>query len=142
MRGTFNTCKNLIDMYSIPYGVTNMYGTFAGCSNLINTVNIPNSIRNISNMFKGCSSLTKVPTIPNSVIVLVATFKGCSDLQGVLEINANVTGKQLGEEFYNNIDYHNCLVDATNNEGIKLKLTGSCPVLQQIVENANNPNIT
>ena len=142
MRGTFNTCKNLIDMYSIPYGVTNMYGTFAGCSNLINTVNIPNSIRNISNMFKGCSSLTKVPTIPNSVIVLVATFKGCSDLQGVLEINANVTGKQLGEEFYNNIDYHNCLVDATNNEGTKLKLTGSCPVLQQIVENANNPNIT
>ena len=49
---------------------------------------------------------------------------------------------KLGEEFYNNTDYYNCLLDATTNSGITLKVTGTCSVLQEIVDNANNPNIS
>lgn len=142
MLGTFLECSKLTNVVNIPNSVTNMYSTFKGCTSLIKAPIIPNSVTDMGNTFSNCTSLIEAPTIPNSVTVLVATFKGCSNLQGTLEINANVTGKQLGEEFYNNIDYNNCLVGATNNVGLKLKLTGSCPVLQQIVENANNPNIT
>ena len=92
--------------------------------------------------FENCTSLEQAPTIPNSVTVLVNTFRGCSNMQGIIEINANVTGAILGEEFYNNIDYFNCLLEATTKVGIKLKVTGSCTVLNNIVSNANNPNIT
>ena len=142
MQHTFRECSSLLKVPSIPNSVKNMLETFNGCTSLAIAPQIPNSVINMYGTFRGCTSLSKPPTIPNRVTVLVATFSGCSNLQGTLEINANVIGKQLGEEFGNNIDYYNCLLDATTNSGLKLKVTGSCPVLQQIVENANNPNIT
>ena len=73
---------------------------------------------------------------------MYATFSACNNLHGNIEINANVTGAQLGEESNNYIDYNNCLVGSTTTKGLTLKVTGSCPVLKEIVLNANNPNIT
>ena len=139
---TFNECTSLITAPEIPNGVTNMDGTFSGCTSLKEAPKIPNSVTNMYNTFRNCTSLITAPEIPNSVSVLVATFRGCSNLQGNIEINANVTGKQLGEEYYNNIDYNNCLFETTTNPDITLKVTGTCSVLQQIVDNANNPNIS
>ena len=142
MYATFEECISLKTAPSIPNSVTNMYNTFGGCTSLRTAPVIPNSVTNMYNTFRGCTSLRTAPVIPNSVKVLVATFRGCSNLQGSIEINANVTGAQLGEEFYNNIDYYNCLLDATTNSDITLKVTGTCSVLQEIVDNANNPNIS
>ena len=139
---TFVGCTSLVDAPIIPDKVTNMYLTFEGCTSLVKAPSIPDSVINMYSTFRGCTSLITAPIIPNSVKVLVATFKGCSNLQGSIEINANVTGEQLGEEFYNNTDYYNCLLDATTNSGITLKVTGTCSVLQEIVDNANNPNIS
>ena len=142
MYGTFSECTSLAIAPEIPNSVTNMKDTFSECTSLATAPEIPNSVTNMYGTFYKCTSLTTAPVIPNSVTVLVKTFKGCNNLQGSIEINANVTGKQLGEDLYNNIDYMNCLFEATTNPGLTLKVTGSCPVLQQIVENANNPNIT
>lgn len=165
MYGTFTNCSHLVNTVSIPNTVTNMYGTFSGCSSLVyapklseNTSimtstfkdcsslkiapEIPNKVTNMYTTFAECTSLTTASTIPNSVTVLCATFKNCSNLQGILEINANVNGIQLGSEYFNNIDYNNCLLGASTNSGINLKLTGSCPVLSQIISNAKNSNIT
>lgn len=138
----FQGCSSLMTAPEIPNSVTDMYGTFDGCSSLTTAPVIPNGVINMYGTFRNCTSLTTAPVIPNSVTVLVATFRGCSNLQGSVEINANVSGKILGEEFSNNIDYLYCFYEATTNPGLTLKVTGSCPVLQQIVENADNPNIT
>ncbi len=168
MRGTFNSCQNLTKMPSIPSNVINMYGSFSGCTNLTETCPIPDSVINMGGTFYQCSSLTiapkisnnamsmymtfqactsleVAPKIPESVTILCYTFCNCNNLQGTLEINANVTGKQLipePPEFLECIDNLNCLSGATTNPGIKLTVTGSCPVLNQIVYDANNSNIT
>ena len=165
MESTFYFCSNLTDVTNIPENVltlnrtfynctrmeyapkinskvlTDMTGTFENCTSLTNAPEIPNGVENMYKTFRNCTSLKTAPTIPNSVTVLVATFRGCSNLQGIIEINANVTGARLGEEFYNNIDYTNCLLEATTNPEITLKVTGNCTVLQEIISNANNPNI-
>ena len=100
---------------------------------------IPSSVTNISDCFRDCIKLRTASTIPNSVTNMRSAFNGCSDLQGVLEINANLTGK-ITEDGYE--DYLLCLTDATTNEGITLQIIGSCTILDKIIENANNPNIT
>ncbi len=141
MTATFENCTSLMTSPTIPNSVTNMNWTFDECTSLTNAPKIPNGVENMYQTFLNCTSLKTAPTIPNSVTVLVATFRGCSNLQGIIEINANVTGARLGEEFYNNIDYANCLLEATTNPEITLKVTGSCTVLQEIISNANNPNI-
>ena len=99
---------------------------------------IPSSVTTISDCFRDCIKLRTASTIPNSVTNMRSAFNGCSNLQGVLEINANLTGK-ITEEGYE--DYLYCLTDATTNEGISLQVTGSCQILDKIVENAGNSNI-
>ena len=142
MYSTFSGCTNLIQAPTIPSSVTNMRGTFGGCINLSQAPIIPENVTDMYGTFNGCINLSKAPTIPSSVTVLCATFKGCSKLQSEIEINANVTGVQLGEESSNNIDYNNCLLNACTEEGLTLKVTGTCTVIDKIIENAANPNIT
>ena len=107
-----------------------------------NVPEIPNSVTNMYGTFSDWVNLLKAPSIPNSVTVLCATFKGCSKLQGEIEINASATGVQLGEEYTNNIDYNNCLLNACTKGSLTLKVTGTCTVIDKIIENASNPNIT
>lgn len=92
--------------------------------------------------FYKCTNLTTGSTIPSSVTNISGTYRSCPNLEGILEINANVTGKNLGEEYYNNIDYHSIFQDSVINSGKKLKLTGSCAMLPNIIEQFKNPNIT
>ena len=139
---TFYGCTGIEEAPNIPSGVVEMVRTFSGCTGIKESPEIPNGVTNISYMFDGCTNLYKAPIIPKSVTVLCAAFKGCSRLQGELEINASVTGKQLGEEWFNNIDYNNCLLNACTENGLTLKVTGTCTVIDKIVENANNVNIT
>ena len=142
MQNSFYECTLLKKIPSIPDSVVNMNSTFENCSSLKNIPKISNSVTDMFATFRNCTSLETAPVIPNSVTVFCATFKGCSNLQGTIEINANITGVNLGEEYNNGYDYINCLVDATTNEGITLKVTGSCTILDKIVQNANNSKIT
>ena len=140
--GTFLGCEAIVEVPIIPDSVQTMNITFQGCTNLRQAPTIPSSVTNMYGTFCGCINLSQAPTIPSSVTVLCATFKGCSKLQGEIEINASVTGAQLGEESYNNIDYNNCLLNVCTEEGLTLKVTGTCTVIDKIIENAANPNIT
>lgn len=142
MSNTFYGCANMKVCPNIPNGVTNMSSTFYGCSSITEGPAIPNTVENMYATFYECTSLIKAPTIPESVNLLCVTFKGCTKLQGEIEINANVTGKNLGKEWFDNIDYNNCFLNACTDDGLKLKVTGKCTVIDKIVENANNPNIT
>lgn len=47
---------------------------------------------------------------------------------------------QFGE--YSRLDYEEVLKNSTTRNGLTLKVTGDCKMLDKIVENANNPNIT
>ena len=142
MSNTFSGCTNMRVCPSIPNGVTNMSSTFYRCSNISEGPQIPNTVIEMYATFYECTNLIKAPIIPESVSILCVTFKGCTKLQGEIEINANVTGKDLGKEWFNNIDYGNCFLNACTEDGLKLKVTGTCTVIDKIVENANNPNIT
>lgn len=164
LRSTFWGCTNLQNAPEIPDEVTNMWSTFYGCSSLTEAPRIPNKVENmrstftntaitkapkipegVKNMldtFKNCLNLSQASTIPSTVTLIYSTYYNCPKLQGSIEINANVTGKTVqlseGNSF---IDYKYALVNSTQGD-LKLKVTGSCPVLDKIVENANNPNIT
>ncbi len=142
MSNTFYGCSNIRECPSIPNGVTNMSSTFYRCSNISEGPQIPNTVIEMYATFYECTNLIKAPVIPESVSILCVTFKGCTKLQGEIEINANVTGKDLGKEWFNNIDYGNCFLNACTEDGLELKVTGTCTVIDKIVENANNPNIT
>ena len=165
MYGTFASCTNLTDVTVIPDSVINMQGTFAGCSSLTEAPDIPNGVTNMQATFDECSSLKKSPIIPNTVInmygtfrnctslitassipssveIITGTFEGCSNLQGELEINSSANGTQLGADFANRKDYNRCLLNATTEGKISLKLTGNCIMLQEIIDEANNTNIT
>lgn len=86
--------------------------------------------------FFGCTNLTKGPdVIPETGTYFRQTFQECSKLSGEMEINANIT------ETTDTYNYYIPFYAAVKGEA-KLKLKGSCPVLNQIVEDANNPNIT
>ena len=164
MYNTFNGCKKLITVGEMPDNVTNMQGAFNGCTNLREVKNLPeklenlsytfqnctslemapkisNSVINMQGTFLGCTSLETAPEIPNSVTNMRNTFNGCTNLQGEITINANLTGAIVDVE--NNIkDYQGTLWNACKAEGITLKVVGTCPVLEEIVKNANNSNIT
>ena len=141
MKTTFENCTSLTVAPEIPDNVTSLYGTFGGCTSLTLAPEIPNGVIDMFSTFRNCTSLTTAPTIPSSVEILVNTFRGCSNLQGLIEINAKVTGIQLGEDYYNYKDYGNCLYDACTTAGLTLQVTGECKLLQEIVTNANNANI-
>lgn len=141
MSYTFQNCSKLITVCDIPNNVTNMEATFLKCTSLIIAPEISSSVTNMHLTFQNCTNLTTVGIIPNSVINMQSTFNGCTNLQGEIIINANLTGAILDEEA-NIKDYQGVLWNACMTDGITLKLSGTCPVLQKIVSETNNPNIT
>ena len=137
----FQNCTSLETVAEIPNSVTNMQWTFSRCTSLEVAPEIPNSVTNMQSTFSGCTSLEVAPEIPNSVTNMINTFNGCTNLQGEITINANLTGNIVDVE--NNVkDYQGVLWNACKTEGITLKVVGTCPVLQKIVSETNNPNIT
>ena len=127
-------CSELISVPKIPNGVTNMQATFNSCTSLETAPEIPNSVTNMRSTFAGCTSLKTGPAIiPSSVTNMISTFNSCTQLQGTIEINANLT------EFEN---YHDCFGMASTANGITLKITGNCPMLNDLVATKSyNSNI-
>ena len=138
MSYTFQNCTNLTTVGKLPDNVINMQGSFSECTNLTTVGKIPKGVTNMMNTFHGCTNLSTAPDIPNSVINMRGTFVGCTNLQGTITINANLTGALISEE---EKDYQWIFHKAVTAEGITLELTGSCPVLQEIISYTNNPNI-
>ena len=134
MRSTFAGCTSLITAPKIPNSVTNMQSTFNSCILLTAAPEIPNSVTNMRSTFAGCTSLKTGPAIiPSSVTNMISTFNSCTQLQGTIEINANLT------EFEN---YHDCFGMASTANGITLKITGNCPMLNDLVATKSyNSNI-
>ena len=143
MSYTFQNCSKLITVCDIPNNVTNMQGTFLKCTSLIIAPEISSSVTNMHLTFQNCTNLTTVGIIPNSVIDMHSTFNGCTNLQGEIIINANLTGAILDEEA-DIKDYQGVLWNACMTDGITLKLSGTCPVLQEMVSAVatNSSNIT
>ena len=141
MVGTFNNCSNLIEAPTIPNNVLDMRETFANCTSLETIANIPNKVETLEKTFQNCSNLKAVPTIPESVTNMSRTFLGCSNLNGEIIINANITGAMITET---ENDYYNLFGNAVTNENCKIKLLGTCPILEDIINywNKINPNIT
>ena len=141
MVGTFNNCSNLIEAPTIPNNVLDMRITFAYCTSLETIANIPNKVETLEKTFQNCSNLKAVPTIPESVTNMSRTFLGCSNLNGEIIINANITGAMITET---ENDYHNLFGNAVTSENCKIKLLGTCPILEDIINywNKINPNIT
>ena len=133
MAFTFEGCSNLKNIPDIPEKVTNMNGTFSQCTSLVEILNIPEGVQNMQMTFFQCTNLETIKNIPSSVTNLIQTFQECTKLNGEIELNANIT------------EISNCHLTfwgATKEEEAKLKLKGSCPILNEIVEDTNNPNIT
>lgn len=130
---TFGGCTNLKNIPDIPKKVTNMNGTFSQCTSLVEILNIPEGVQNMQMTFFQCTNLETIKNIPSSVTNLIQTFQECTKLNGEIELNANIT------EISN---CHLTFFGATKEEGAKLKLKGSCPILNEIIEDTNNPNIT
>ena len=138
MQGTFNGCSSLNIIEDLPDSLENMSYTFQNCTNLTTVGKLPDNVINMRGTFVGCTNLSTAPDIPNSVINMQRTFVGCTNLQGTITINANLTGALISEE---EKDYQLIFYKAVTAEGITLELTGSCPVLQEIISYTNNPNI-
>ena len=133
MAFTFEGCSNLKNIPDIPEKVTNMNGTFSQCTSLVEILNIPEGVQNMQMTFFQCTNLETIKNIPSSVTNLIQTFQECTKLNGEIELNANIT------------EISNCHLTfwgANKEEEAKLKLKGSCPILNEIVEDTNNPNIT
>ena len=133
MTGTFNGCTSLIIPPKLSDNTITMNMTFYNCVNLINAPDIPDKVEKMNTTFLGCTNLRTVKIIPESVDSLDQTFQNCINLRGEIEINANIS------------DISNCYIPfygATTENGATLKLKGSCPILNEIIEIADNPNIT
>ena len=136
LSNTFYDCSALKKCPDIPSNVTSLNVTFLNCISLEKAPNISNGVESMDRTFLGCTNLTKGPdVIPETVTYFRQTFQECSKLSGEMEINANIT------ETTDTYNYYIPFYAAVKGEA-KLKLKGSCPVLNQIVEDANNPNIT
>lgn len=131
---TFRGCTSLVDVCDIPNNTTNLEATFSECSNLIIAPNIPESAINMYATFSTCTSLTTVKRIPSNVNNLINTFSGCTNLQGELKIDANVTGQMIDGQ----MDYRGCFWQACTAEGIQLKISGNCAILDEIVGTAGS----
>lgn len=118
-----------------------MERTFERCTSIKEAPYIPEMVENMSFTFYGCTNLEKGSTIPKSVTNIAGAYRDCPNLSGTLEVNANVTGKDLGPDTGNITDYHSFLWGSVSN-GKTLHLTGECVVLEQLKQTANNPNIT
>ena len=163
MRETFSECEELKIAPKVPNEVVNMWSTFYGCSSLTDTPKIPSKVKNMQSTFmktaikkapdipdgvvnmcstfENCLSLNETSTIPSSVTLITKVYANCPNIQGEIKINANVTGKNVRDSAgLNVLDYKEALSNSAING--KLRVNGSCPVLDKIVEMANNPNIT
>ena len=139
MKKTFEECNSLASVPNIPSNVIDMTQTFYKCTNLLTISEIPNKVENMNDTFKYCINLKSCPPIPESVTNMLATFSYCANLQGEIEINANLDGKIVLNNYR---DYDDCLMGATTLSGISLKVTGSCKKIDEIVATANNENVT
>ena len=139
MEFTFQGCSKLTEVPKIPDGVLSLKGTFMNCIGIKSSTVIPNSVTSMRGTFSGCSNLITAPEIPESVENLQNTFQDCSSLTGTITINAKINGTIL-DNSYN--DYYAVLWNAATNPGCEIKLTGICPVLQDIVTTTNRDNIT
>lgn len=93
----------------------------------------------MSATFEYCVSLKNIDiTIPDLVEDIRYVFAYCPSLRGNIQIDANLTGKinNNGEK-----DYFNCFFESVIENGISLKLTGNCTILDKIVQYTNNPQI-
>ncbi len=162
MYGTFNECDNLKQTPKIPDSVTNMRlifqnctsltsisnisknvkdlgMAFKGCTKLVSIEEIPESVNLLDETFFGCTNLVSVPEIPSSVTNMRATFAECTNLTGTIVINANLSGAIVDEDIN---DYYTVFWNAAINPGCEIKLTGTCPMLENIVKSTNKSNIT
>ena len=140
LQGTFSGCVNLITVPKISSNrVTDMRETFSGCTSLNEISNIPLGVEDLTLTFYNCTSLKTIPEIPSSVTNMRETFSGCSSLNGTITINANLSGAIVLED---KNDYYAVLWNAATNPGCEIKLTGICPVLQDIVITTGRDNIT
>ena len=140
MSQSFKNCTNLqVVSEELPNSVIKMPGTFTNCGKLVTIPNIPQKVENMNFTFQNCINLQTVPEIPNSVIKMRETFNGCNNLTGVITINANLNGKLDSEKLP---DYHAMFKNAATNRGCEIKLTGTCPMLENIVNSTNKSNIT
>lgn len=126
--------KNLTSAPKIPNTVTNMSDTFANCTNLTIAPEIPNSVTSMSGTFYNCTGLTSAPTIPSNVTYIGRTFYNCTNLTGELVINAINLSDPYGD---GTPPYEGCLSGAATAGGCDLKLSGSCNVLQAILDTAS-----
>lgn len=139
MEGTFRSCTSIEIGPSIPDSVISMESTFSSCTSLTTIPHISNSVEDMSKTFYNCTKLVTVPEIPESVTNMKETFSGCSSLTGIITINASLSGTIDGDD---KNDYYAVLWNAATNEGCEIKLTGTCPMLENIVESTSKSNIT
>lgn len=134
MAGTFQLCRMLTKAPIIPNSVTNMDGTFSSCDSLTVAPEIPDSVTYMGYTFTLCTNLITAPTIPHSVMDLSSTFDRCTNLTGTLIVNA-----VLGDEW----SYYYCFNEAATAEGTDLKVTGTCPYLDELIATKSpNSNIS
>ena len=139
LRSTFINCTNLEKAPDLPDSIINMDYAFSGTALTVAPV-IPSKVESMFNTFYNCKELVTASAIPSSVTNIANCYRDCPKLEGILEINANVTGKILGEEYYNNSDYHFAIYNSVTEEGKYLKVTGSCTLLEEIIHESKNSN--
>ena len=139
MNNTFLRCINLMTLSKIPARVTNMQTTFAQCTLIKDAPQIPNTVENMIGTFRDCTNLVSAPTIPNSVTNMQEAFINCSKLTGIITINANLTGAVLSN---GRKDYYSMFWNIATEEGCEIRVTGTCPILEEYVTELNRDNIT
>ena len=138
LNSTFVNCSSIKEMKYLPDSILIMSHAFDSCTNLKNISNIPKYVQNMQAAFSSCTSLTNVNlTIPNTVSNLQYTFQYCSNLTGNITIDANVNGTLIN----NLVDYKNCFVGAATSKTSLIEITGICPILNKIAEDAVDANI-
>lgn len=130
MKWTFFNNINLKEI-ELPCKVVILTATFNNCKVLKEAPEIPESVTNMKSTFIECASLEKIETIPEKVETLERAFYNCVSLQGKIEINAS-----------NLLDYAECFTGVCKTDNKKLRLTGTCTKLNEIIAYTNNPNIT
>ena len=88
--GSFNGCSALNSVQPIPYGCVTIAQAFQGCTSLVNAPDISGTVQNMSYAFNGCTSLVKATAIPDSATDLDHTFSGCVKLAAVPYIGTSV----------------------------------------------------
>ncbi len=135
---TFYYCSNLKDVQNLPTELLIMDSTFEHCTNLQKfEINIPDKVTSMSWCFNDCTNLTNINTfIPSSVIDIHGAFALCPNLNGMVEINANVTGAVIND----NTDYYGCFTNSATNKDAIIWLKGTCTVLQEIIDETKSIN--